>query len=96
MVEWFLRDDKLAQGRIELGGRIVDLRSITCPTVSIWGQADHIVPPASVAPIKAVLPNVHELVFPAGHVGLIVGGGAQRRTIPAIASWLEQHADAAS
>jgi polyhydroxyalkanoate synthase len=92
MVEWFLRDDQLAQGRIELGGRAVDLRSIACPTVSIWGQADHLVPPASVAPLKAVLPDVDELVFPAGHVGLIVGGSAQRRTIPAIAGWLEQHA----
>jgi polyhydroxyalkanoate synthase len=95
VVEWFLRDDKLARGRIELGGRTVDLRSISCPTVSIWGRADHVVPPSSVAPMTAIVPDVHELVFPAGHVGLIVGGSAQRRTIPAIAGWLEQHADAA-
>jgi polyhydroxyalkanoate synthase len=92
-VEWFIRDDQLVQGRLVLAGREIDLRSITCPALSVRGEADHIVPPPSTAPVLDVLPNVEDAPFPAGHVGLIVGGSAQRRSIPAIADWLVAHAD---
>ena len=50
-------------------------------------------PPPSTAPIVDVLPNVDDVHFPAGHVGLIVGGSAQRRSIPVIADWLAEHSD---
>jgi polyhydroxyalkanoate synthase len=87
-VDWFIRDDQLVSGHLVLGGRHIDLRSITCPVLNVVGQADHIVPPASTAPILGLLENVDDAPFPAGHVGLIVGGSAQRRSIPAIAGWL--------
>jgi polyhydroxyalkanoate synthase len=92
-VDWFIRDDQLVKGRVVLGGREVDLRSIMCPTLNVVGEADHIVPPQSTAPILDVLPNVDDAPFPAGHVGLIVGGSAQRRSIPVIADWLVAHGD---
>jgi polyhydroxyalkanoate synthase len=81
------------RGAVELGGRPVDLGSIDCPVVSVVGEADHIVPPGATQPIMDVLPDVEELRFPAGHVGLIVGKSAQRTTIPAIAAWLLAHCD---
>ena len=37
--------------------------------------------------------DVEELRLPAGHVGLVVGKSAQRRNIPAMAGWLERHAE---
>jgi polyhydroxyalkanoate synthase len=90
-VDWFIRDDRLVKGRVVLGEREVDMRSITCPALNVVGDADHIVPPASTAPIVDLLANVDDAHFPAGHVGLIVGGSAQRRSIPAIADWLVAH-----
>ena len=92
-VEWFIRDDQLVKGRLHLGGRDIDLRDITCPTINVVGDADHIVPPASTAPILDVLPNVDDVHFRAGHVGLIVGSSAQKRSIPVIADWLAAHSD---
>jgi polyhydroxyalkanoate synthase len=92
-VAWFIRDDQLVQGRLHLGGRDIDLRSIECPTLNVVGEADHIVPPPSTAPIVDVLPNVDDVHFRAGHVGLIVGGSAQKRSIPVIADWLAGHSD---
>ena len=87
-VDWFMKDDCLARGEIELGGRTVDLRSIDCPVLNVIGEADHIVPPESTKPIMDVLPDVEELRFKAGHVGLIIGKSAQRSSIPGIAAWL--------
>ncbi|MCU1502107.1 MAG: Polyhydroxyalkanoate synthase [Ilumatobacteraceae bacterium] len=92
-VEWFMQDNRLVKGTIEMGGRTVDLRSITCPTLSVIGEADHLIPPDSTKPIYDVLPEMEELRFRAGHVGLIVGKSAQRQSIPAIAAWLLSHAD---
>ena len=37
--------------------------------------------------------DVEELRLPAGHVGLVVGRTAQRRNLPAMADWLERHAE---
>ena len=93
-VDWFIRDDQLVRGRLVLGGREIDLRSITCPVLNVVGAMDHIVPPASTAPILDLLANVDDAPFPAGHVGLIVGRSAQRRSIPAIADWLVAHGTA--
>jgi polyhydroxyalkanoate synthase len=93
-VAWFMQDNCLVTGRIEMGGRTVDLRSITCPAVSIIGEADHLIPPDATAPIYELLPQMEEIRLRAGHVGLIVGKSAQRQSIPAIAEWLLSHTDA--
>ena len=92
-VEWFMKDDCLVRGEIEMGGRTVDLRSIDCPVLSVVGEADHIVPPDATKPIMDVLADVEEVRFTAGHVGLIVGKSAQRNSIPGIATWLLDHCD---
>jgi polyhydroxyalkanoate synthase len=95
-VEWFMKDDQLVQGVVTLGGRTVDLRSIACPVLSVIGDADHIVPPDSTAPILHLIPHIEEMHFRAGHVGLIIGKSAQRHSIPAIGDWLVAHSDRVS
>jgi polyhydroxyalkanoate synthase len=92
-VEWFMLDDQLIKGRVEMGGRTVDLRSITCPVLSVRGDADHLIPPAATAPLFDLLPDTHDMRFRAGHVGLIVGRSALRQSIPGITAWLIEHSD---
>ena len=94
-VDWFMKDDTLVRGEIQMGGRTVDLRSIDCPVLSVIGEADHLIPPDSTKPILDVLPDVEEIRFAAGHVGLIVGKSAQRNSIPGIATWLLAQCDPA-
>ena len=93
--DWFIKDDQLVKGRVTMGGRVVDLRSIKCPVLNVVGDGDHLVPPESTAPILEVIAHVDDLHFRAGHVGLIVGGSAQRHSIPGIAAWLVAHSDRA-
>jgi polyhydroxyalkanoate synthase len=95
-VDWFMKDDLLVKGRVTLGGRTVDLRSIRCPVLNVVGDADHIVPPESTRPILDLIPQADDMHFRSGHVGLIVGRSAQRDSIPHISAWLADHSERAS
>jgi polyhydroxyalkanoate synthase len=92
-VDWFMKDDQLVQGRVTLGGRVVEIGSISCPVLNVVGDADHIVPIESTAPILDLIPQIEDTHFRAGHVGLIIGRSAQRDTIPGISGWLAAHSD---
>jgi polyhydroxyalkanoate synthase subunit PhaC len=94
-VELLARGNQLASGRMTLGGREVDLGTITWPFLNVIAEKDHIVPPAAVGRLSSLVgsADVTELRLPSGHVGLVTGRSAQKRTIPAIADWLEAHSD---
>lgn len=91
----FARENRLAEGRVPLGDRVVDLADITVPFVSIIGEKDHIVPPASSAGLADLVgsADAEEMRLPAGHVGLVVGRSAHKRNIPAMAEWLERQSE---
>jgi polyhydroxyalkanoate synthase len=93
-VDWFMKDNQLAKGQVTLGGRVVDLRSISCPVLNVTGEADHIVSSESTAPIRDLIPQIEDLRFRSGHVGLIIGRSAQRDSIPGIIRWLTDHSEA--
>lgn len=92
-VEWFIRDDRLVQGVVPFAGRDVDVRSIHCPVLNVVADADHLITPDSNRPIVDLISQLDDLHLKAGHVGLIIGGTAQRRSIPQIADWLAEHSD---
>jgi polyhydroxyalkanoate synthase len=75
----------------------VDLKEITVPFLSVVAENDHIVPIDAAAPLSQLVgsTDVEELRLPAGHVGLIVGKGAHRRTLPAMADWVRRHSQSA-
>ncbi len=85
------QQNKLIKGEMEMGGRKVNLKSITMPVLTIYAKDDHIVPPATTVPLaKAVGSADHELMeFPGGHIGVFVGSRSQKVLTPAIAGWLK-------
>jgi polyhydroxyalkanoate synthase len=93
--ELFARQNLLPTGQVPLNGRTIDLADITVPFLNIIGEKDHIVPPAAIEVLTSLVgsEDVEELRLPAGHVGLVVGKSAQRRNIPAMAGWIERHAE---
>ena len=60
----------------------LDLGSIACPVMNAVGTADHLVPLESNRPLLDLLPDLDDLEFPAGHVGLIVGRQGAPRLDP--------------
>ncbi len=91
--EWLIRDNRLADNTLVTERGELDLGSIACPVMNSVGTADHLVPLEANRPLLDVLPGADDLQFPAGHVGLIVGGKAHRVSIPGMLDWIEAHSD---
>jgi polyhydroxyalkanoate synthase subunit PhaC len=87
------QDNKLVKNELELGGRPVDLRNITCPVLNVFAKDDHIIPPATSQALggKVGTSDYTELPLPGGHVGVFVGGKSQGLLGPGIAKWLLEH-----
>ncbi len=86
----FYQDNKLYRGELRVGGRPVQLRSITCPTFVVGAKEDYIAPPDCVrALIDAVGSRDKEYVeLPGGHISLIAGRGASVHCWPKVSGWL--------
>ncbi|WP_200905676.1 class III poly(R)-hydroxyalkanoic acid synthase subunit PhaC [Methylobacterium sp. ARG-1] len=84
------QDNKLVQSTFVLGGRTVDLKRIACPVLNVFAQDDHIIPPATSQALKDRIgtDDYTELGLPGGHVGVFVGGKAQKLLGSGIADWL--------
>ena len=96
MIRLLLREARLVAGRVPLGGREVDLRSIRCPVLNVVGLKDSLVPVAANAPIDEALRGValDSVHLPAGHAGLFVGRSARKQCVPSIVAWLAATAEA--
>lgn len=85
-----VRDNRLAAGTFELGGKRVDLQQVRMPVLNIYALQDHLVPPSSSRPLQKLAGTAdyttHE--FQGGHIGIYVSGTAQREIPQRIADWL--------
>jgi polyhydroxyalkanoate synthase len=82
----------LAKGRFRLGGRVVDLRRITCPILNLMAKNDDLVPCSQSLPFNDLVGSEDRkaIVFAAGHIGLAVGGKAQKDLWPQTCQWLAE------
>ena len=90
------RDNLLIQGKMELGGKKVDLGKMTVPYLNVYATEDTIIPNES---SKAVMSKIgskdkKEYPFPGGHIGVFVGGKSQKELAPAVAKWVSEHSQA--
>ena len=95
LVQQFVIDNALMDGRVELGGEPVDLKAVTCPFLNVMAEKDNIVPVGAVEPLTALVgsADAEELRLDAGHVGLAASRTAAKVTLPRIADWVIQHSD---
>lgn len=93
-----LRRNDLADGRIELGGRVIDLADVRVPVLSIAGEGDGIAPRKAVHHVAELLPNAPEAriaTAPGGHLGVLTGRAARRTTWRLIDDFLAHTAQTA-
>lgn len=83
----FLQND-LIEGRMEVGGKVVNLSSIQVPVLGIIGEADHLVPPETTGVDDDLFPNGEFIRFPSGHVGLSVSSKSHSHLWPQVCNWL--------
>ena len=82
----------LVKNKMMLGGKLVDLRKIDMPLLTVVAEDDHLVSPECSIPLNyTVSSEDKELkVYPTGHIGLLASTYSQERIIPEIASWLKE------
>jgi len=91
----FARDvyqrNALARGELRLDGETVSLGAIRAPVYSAYALDDHLVPPAAVRTLPALLGGpCTEQAMPGGHLGLFIGRQAHRRLYPRLLEWLQR------
>jgi polyhydroxyalkanoate synthase len=89
---WFYKENRLVAGTLEIGGRRVDLKSVTQPVLNIYATQDHLVPPSASQPLERLVGarDYTSYAFPGGHIGIYVSGAAQREVPQRIANWLRE------
>lgn len=87
LVGWYA-DNLPARDEWCIGGRAVVPAAIDLPALVVLPDHDRIVPPPSAAALADRLPRATRLRPAAGHIGMVVGGDARRRTWDPVADWL--------
>lgn len=89
----FYQKNLLIKGKARIGNRRVDLKKITMPTLNIFAQEDHLVPPDAAKALKKYVgtKDYTELSFKGGHIGIYVSSSALKEVPPSIGRWLNAH-----
>ena len=86
----FYRQNRLMEGTMTLRGQRVDLGNIRASVLNVVAAEDHIVPPQQTAGVMDKLGAADKelLKIPGGHIGMMAGSPAIKRTWPLIEAWL--------
>jgi polyhydroxyalkanoate synthase subunit PhaC len=79
----FFRTNDLAQGRLGLTGRTIDLADVTAPLLAVAGLGDGIAPVAACHHVGGLVPNAGSVELetaPGGHLGVLTGRAARGTT----------------
>lgn len=88
-----VRDNLLADNRLVTDRGHIDLSTISCPVLNVVGVKDHLVPLSANEPVRRAIPHAEDLRCDTGHIGLVVGGKAQRSFIPSVMDWIAGHSE---
>jgi polyhydroxyalkanoate synthase len=86
------QQNRLVKGTFKIGDRSVDLKNITMPVLTIYGDQDHIVPAEATIPFNDYIGSTDKELagYPLGHIGMYVSSKAQNLIAPKIADWLKK------
>ena len=76
----FFRINDLADGRIEMSGRCIDVAAVRVPVLVVAGENDVLAPPEAVTAVEPLLtgaPSVRVETCPGGHLAVLTGRSAR-------------------
>ncbi len=84
------RHDRLMRGEMMIRGERVDLSRLRANLLTVIAEGDHITPPCQSKAILSKVGSKDKELFsvPGGHIGIMAGSGAHKRTWPIIDGWL--------
>ncbi len=90
----FFRSNDLANGRLALSDRTLDLADVRVPVLSIAGRGDGIAPVAACHHVGELLPRAPSVQLetaPGGHLGVLTGRAARGTTWVLLDRFLAEH-----
>jgi polyhydroxyalkanoate synthase len=90
----FFRVNDLADGRIALSDKTIDLHRLRLPVMSIAGQSDVLAPAPAVHHVGSLLENAPDArleTAPGGHLGVLTGMSARHTTWRYLDEFLVEH-----
>ncbi len=78
-------------GRWQVTGQPIEPARLPIPTLALIPADDRIVPPANAAALANQLPACTRLRPALGHIGMVVGGRANKHVWQPLAAWLNAH-----
>ncbi len=84
------QNDRLMQGTLMIRGQRVDLSRLRANLLTVIAEGDHITPPCQSETVMAEVGSKDKTVMriPGGHIGIMAGSGASKRTWPQLDGWL--------
>jgi polyhydroxyalkanoate synthase len=92
-VKYLYQKNLLSKNRMPVGKRIVNLEHILCPVLNIMAEKDDLVPSAQSLPFTKLVGSKDcrsLLLNSGGHIGLAIGGKAQKEIWPQACRWLAE------
>jgi poly[(R)-3-hydroxyalkanoate] polymerase subunit PhaC len=85
-----LWDNRLMNGGLTIGGRVVDLHNIKVPVLHVVAEHDHLIPYDCAKELMAKIgsESKEEVMLKGGHVSVVAGPNAVRRMWPKLDQWL--------
>jgi polyhydroxyalkanoate synthase len=89
------RNDRLMRGEMMIRGERVDLGRLRANLLTVIAEGDHITPPCQSKAILSKVSSKDKELFsvPGGHIGIMAGSGANKRTWPKIDDWLDRRSE---
>lgn len=92
VVEALYRENRFAEARLYVDGRLADPRAIRCPIVAVLDPRSRVIPPSSMTAYRTSTGSTHAQILEyrgdrgvaLQHVGVLVGGNAHRVLWPRI------------
>lgn len=98
LINEFYKENRLMNGTLTLRGEHVDLRKLRARLLNVIAEADHITPPCQSEGVMEKVGSQDKDLYriQGGHIGIMAGSGAEKRTWPQIEAWLAARSDESS
>jgi polyhydroxyalkanoate synthase len=95
LINEFYKENRLMNGTLKLRGEQVDLGKLRANLLNVIAEADHITPPCQSEGVMAKVGSRDKDLYRihGGHIGIMAGSGAEKRTWPHIEAWLAGRSD---
>ena len=87
------QENLLVQNKMYVGGKHISLKKIKMPIFTQVAVGDHLVSPECSMPLHYAVASEDKTLrmYPTGHVGMIASSLSQKKVLPELGQWLNEH-----